>query len=129
MPAAALQKRGQSSPDRIKPASEILSDYEQWLLTHYGSTGTYSHHAKSFLKRFRDKGSLISQLETFAAKKSITGRSILNRFRKFLEEKRIAGVKNDLKETAESKLPRSNVYIKLYMATSRDRLRSKSTLS
>jgi integrase len=126
---AALQKRSGFTPEKIKPATEILSDYEQWLLTHYGSIGTYRDHAKSFLKRFRDNGSLESQLETFAAKKSITGRSILNRFQKFLDEKKISSVKNDLKETRHSKLPRSSVLVKLYMASSLDRLRSKKTLS
>jgi|GEM_PF-1014449 len=117
-------------PAPLRPASEILSDYEQWLLTHYGSVGTYRDHAKSFLKRFRANGSLLSQLDTFAAKKSITGRSILNRFRKFLEEKNIRSTENDLKkDTRESRLPISNAYVKLFLVTSGDRLRSGKTLS
>jgi integrase/recombinase XerD len=118
-----------SLPDRIRPASEILSDYEQWLLTHYNSVGTYHDHAKAFLKRFRAKGSLLSQLDTFAAKKSITGRSILNRFRKFLEEKKISSAENDLKDSRHSRLPLSNAYVKLFLATSTDRLKSRKTLS
>lgn len=113
----------------IKPASEVLSDYEQWLLANYGTVGTYRDHAKSFLKRFRDSGSLLNQLDTFASKKSITGKSILNRFKRFLEEKSIASARNDLKPTRESRLPRSNVYIKLFMATSIDKLRSRKSLS
>src|SRR5260370_701324 len=104
----------------------MLSEYEQWLLRNYGKVGTYRDHAKSFLKRFKAKGSLLSQLDSFAAKKSITGRSILNRLKKFLEEKRIISTENDLrKDTRESRLPLSNVYVKLFMATSTDRLTKK----
>lgn len=124
-----LPKKSSKLPAPIKTASEALSDYEQWLLTHYGSVGTYRDHAKSFLKRYRDQGSLQSQLETFARKKSITGRSILNRFKKFLEEKNIRTVANDLKTERESRLPRSNVYIKLFMAMSMDKLRSQRSRS
>jgi len=125
-----LPVKSQRLPAPLKPASEILSDYEQWLLTHYGSVGTYRDHAKSFLKKFRANGSLLSQLETFAAKKSITGRSILNRFGKFLLEKKILSTVNDLKkDTRESRLPIANAYVKLYLATSTDRLRSGKTLS
>ncbi len=126
MPRHLPKKRAQV-PAPIRPASEILSDYEQWLLTHYGSIGTYRDHAKSFLKHFRARGSLLSQLDSFAAKKSITGRSILNRFKKFLEEKRITSTENDL--SRESRLPISNVYVKLFMATSTDRLKSSKSLS
>jgi integrase/recombinase XerC len=129
MPRHLPSKRAQV-PTPLRPASEILSDYEQWLLTHYGSVGTYRNHAKSFLKRFRAKGSLLSQLESFASKKSITGRSILNRFRKFLEEKKITSTENDLKkDSTESRLPISNLYVKLFLATNTDRLKSRKTLS
>ncbi|MFN7494849.1 MAG: tyrosine-type recombinase/integrase [Cyclobacteriaceae bacterium] len=129
MPRHLPKKRAQL-PAPLRPASEILLDYEQWLLTNYGSVGTYRDHAKSFLKRFRTKGSLLSQLDTFAGKKSITGRSILNRFRKFLEEKQINSTENDLKrDTRESRLPIANAYVKLFMATSTDRLKSPKTLS
>lgn len=125
-----LPKKSTKLPAPIRPASEILSDYEQWLLTHYGSIGTYRDHAKSFLRRFKANGSLLSQLDTFAAKKSITGRSILNRFRKFLEAKRITSTENDLrKDSRESRLPISNAYVKLFMAMSTDRLKSSKTLS
>lgn len=119
-----------SPPASIKAASEVLSDYEQWLLSHYGAVGTYAAHAKSFLKRFRDRGSLVNQLDTFAARKSITGRSILNRFKKFLVEKSISSITNDLrKDTALARLPRTNAVVKLFMATSTDRLKSPRTLS
>jgi integrase/recombinase XerC len=111
-------------------ASEILADYEQWLMINYGSVGTYRNHAKSFLKRFKEQGSLSSQLDTFSRKKSITGRSILNRFAKFLDEKNIRSVINDLKkDSRESRLPISNIYVKLFLVTNTDRLRTKSTLS
>jgi integrase/recombinase XerD len=129
MPRHLPKKRAQL-PATLRPASEILLDYEQWLMTNYGSVGTYRDHAKSFLKRFRTKGSLLSQLDTFAARKSITGRSILNRFRKFLEEKHITSTENDLtRDTRESRLPIANAYVKLFMASSTDRLKSPKTLS
>jgi len=115
-------------PAQALKASEILSDYEQWLLSNYGSIGTYRDHAKSFLRRFREQGSLLNQLDTFASRKSITGRSILNRFRKFLEEKSIGGVHNDLRASGDV-LPLSNVYVKLYLVSSKDRLRSKRSRS
>lgn len=116
-------------PTPLKSTSEILADYEQWLLTQYGSVGTYRDHAKSFLKRYRDRGSLQSQLDTFAAKKSITGRSILNRFKRFLEEKNIVSAGNDLKPSRTATLPRANAYVKLYLAMSVDKLRSRKSLS
>jgi integrase/recombinase XerC len=130
----SVMKRVLASP-RSKPlaqnlkASEILSDYEQWLLSHYGSIGTYKDHAKSFLRRFRDQGSLLNQLDTFASRKSITGRSILNRFRKFLEEKNIGSAHNDLKPSRSDVLPLSNVLVKLYLVYNMDRLRSKRSRS
>src|SRR5882672_5427436 len=95
----ALPSSRSKPPAQAHRATEILSDYEQWLMTNYGSIGTYKDHAKSFLRKFRDQGSLLSQLDTFASRKSITGRSILNRFRKFLEEKNVRHARNDLKTT------------------------------
>jgi len=124
--ARHLQKRN-TSPASVRPASEILSDYEQWLLIHYGRVGTYRDHAKSFLKRFKAKGSLVSQLDTFAAKKSITGRSILNRFHRFAEEKNIVGIENDL--VSRNQLPLGNVYVKLFLLINSDRLKSRTTRS
>ncbi|HTJ48892.1 MAG TPA: tyrosine-type recombinase/integrase [Cyclobacteriaceae bacterium] len=129
MRKTTIVKKQRDLPQAGKTATQVLSDYHQWLLTNYGQPGTYHHHAKSFLKRFNDRGSLMSQLDTFAGKKSITGRSILNRFKKFLLEKKVTHVTNDLKETTYSKLPTANAFVKLYMATSLDRLRSKKTLS
>ena len=125
----ALPSPRSKPPAQALKASEILSDYEQWLLSNYGSIGTYRDHAKSFLKRFRDRGSLLNQLETFASRKSITGRSILNRFRKFLEEKDVRSVSNDLKTSGADVLPLSNVYVKLYLVSNKDRLRSKRSRS
>lgn len=127
--ARALVKHRSKTPSPISTASEALADYEQWLLAHYGKVGTYSDHAKSFLKHFREKGSLLSQLETFASKKSITGRSILNRFRRFLEEKKISAVQNDFKRDASSVLPRSNALVKMYLVLNKDRFKSKQSLS
>jgi len=125
----ALPSHRSKPPAQILSASETLSDYEQWLLSNYGSIGTYRDHAKSFLRRFRDHGSLLSQLDTFASRKSITGRSILNRFRKFLAEKNIRSVRNDLKASGGDVLPLSNVYVKLYLVSNKDRLRSKRSRS
>jgi integrase/recombinase XerC len=124
MPRHLLSKT-KPLPAPVRPASEILSDYEHWLLANYGAVGTYLNHAKSFLRRFRAKGSLLSQLDTFASKKSITGRSILNRFKRFLEEKAINSVENDL--TASNPLPLSNIYIKLFLLLNSDRLKSRTT--
>ncbi len=123
--ARFLPSKQKLLPAPTRPASEILSDYEQWLLANYGSVGTYSDHAKSFLRRFRAKGSLLSQLDTFASKKSITGRSILNRFRRFLEIKSIVSVENDL--NARNPLPLSNIYVKLFLLLNSDRLKSRTT--
>jgi len=115
------------TPAQSLPASQVLSDYEQWLLAQYGSVGTYQNHAKSFLKRLRSQGSLINQLDTFASRKSITGRSIINRFKRFLLEKNIQRISNDLK--VPEALPLSNAYIKLFLLAHKDRLRSKGSLS
>lgn len=52
------------------------------------------------------------------------------RFRKFLEEKNITSTQNDLKKDSKaSQLPLSNAYVKLFLATSTDRLKSKRTIS
>jgi len=123
--ARHLPSKSKPLPAPVRGASEILFDYEQWLLTHYGSIGTYRDHAKSFLRRFKAKGSLVSQLDTFASRKSITGRSILNRFKRFLEEKNIVSIENDL--LAKNPLPLSNIYIKLFLLLNSDRLKSRTT--
>ncbi len=122
-----LASHRSKQPAQLLRASEVLSDYEQWLVSHYGSIGTYLAHAKSFMKRFKDQGSLTNQLDTFASRKSITGRSILNRFKKFLAEKNIQSVSNDLK--TQDALPLSNAYVKLYLIANKDHLRSKRSLS
>ena len=93
----ALPSPRSKSPAQALAASEVLSDYEQWLMTHYGSVGTYKDHAKSFLRRFREQGSLLNQLDTFSSRKSITGsfhHSIA--FVNFWREKNIRGLRNDL---------------------------------
>jgi len=105
-------------------ATQVLRDYEHWLLSRYGSVGTYLDHAKSFLKRFKSGGTLLRQLETFASGKSITGRSILKRFARFLEEKKIDSLQIDF---SSSPLPRGNIYVKLFLLSQKDRLKSRRT--
>src|SRR5437870_2119755 len=90
--------RPSSPPAPQRYATQVLRDYEHWLQSHYGSTATYLPHAKSFLTRFKSGGSLSTQLETFSRTKSPTGRSLLNRFGSFLEEKKIDNLYNDLNE-------------------------------
>jgi len=115
-----------TSPAPLATTTEVLSDYEQWLLLHYGSVGTYLDHAKSFLKRFKPSGTLARQLDTFAAAKSITGRSILKRFGRFLEEKKINSIKKDF---PVDPLPRGNVFVKLYLLSQKDHLKSERSRS
>jgi integrase len=113
----------------IKPlsrASQVLIDYEYWLKRKYGVTGTYLVNAKSFLKSYKQGGDVQSQLIDYIGQRSTSLRSILTRFLRFLEIKNFNYLINDLNEP---KLPISNLYIKLFLASSQDRLRSKGSLS
>lgn len=110
----------------IVTASQILIDYEYWLKRKYGVTGAYLVNAKSFLKTYKPGGDVLSQLTDYIQQKNKSLRSILNRFYIFLESKRIQFLINDLNE---SKLPVSNIYIKLFLASVQDRLRSKGSVS
>lgn len=101
-------------------ASRVIQDYDYWLQKEYGKSGTYLTNAKTFLKTVKAAGTVISQLETYAYDKSITLQSFLRRFRRFLELKGIDFIVNDLNE---KKLPISNIYVKLFLASRQDRLR------
>jgi integrase/recombinase XerD len=115
------------SPSRgIPKASQVLVDYEYWLKRRYGGTGTYLANAKSFLKTSRPGGDVLLQLDDYASVRSASLRSILNRFRAFLESRSVYTVVNDLNEP---KLPIGNVYLKLFLASIQDRLRSKGSNS
>jgi integrase len=107
-------------------ASQVLIDYEYWLKRKYGVTGTYLVNAKSFLKSYKQGGDVQSQLIDYISQRSPSLRSILTRFLRFLESKSFNYLINDLNEP---KLPISNLYVKLFLASSQDRLRSKGSLS
>jgi len=110
----------------ILTASQILVDYEYWLKRKYGVTGTYLVNAKSFLKTYKQGGDVLSQLADYIQQKNTSLRSVLSRFYKFLEFKKIQFLVNDLNEP---KLPISNIYVKLFLASVQDRLRSKGSVS
>lgn len=107
-------------------ASQILIDYEYWLKRKYGVTGTYLVNAKSFLKSYKQGGNVQSQLVDYISQRSASLRSILNRLLRFLEIKKFNYLINDLNEP---KLPISNIYVKLFLSSSQDRLRSKGSLA
>ena len=111
---------------RVPPASRVLSEYELWLVKHYGRIGNYLTNAKTFLKTYKEGPELIYQLDSYMENMSLTMQSILRRFKRFLEEKQIQFVVNDL---LEKKLPLGNVYVKLFLAGRKDRLRGEFSLS
>ena len=110
----------------LSRASQVLIDYEYWLKRKYSVTGTYLVNAKSFLKSYKQGGDVQSQLADYINQRGPSLRSILNRFLGFLESKNFNYLINDLNEP---KLPISNLYVKLFLASSQDRLRSKGSLS
>jgi integrase/recombinase XerC len=101
-------------------ATRVLIDYGYWLNRHYGRLGNYQTNAKTFLKTVKSGGTVNSQLEIYSEGKSLTMQSILRRFGRFLEEKGILLITNDLHEKP---LPRSNIYVKIYLLHHKDRLR------
>ena len=110
----------------LSRASQVLIDYEYWLKRKHGVTGTYLVNAKSFLRSYKQGGDVQSQLVDYINQRGPSLRSILNRFLRFLESKNINYLINDLNE---SKLPISNLYVKLFLASSQDRLRSNFSAS
>jgi len=107
-------------------ASRVLNDYEYWLNRNYGKSSTYLTNAKTFLKTYKQGGTVVSQLESYAEGRGITLRSLLKRFKTFLEEKDINFVVNDLNE---KKLPLSNIYVKLFISSIQDRLQGEKSVS
>lgn len=107
-------------------ASQVLIDYEYWLKRKYGVTGTYLVNAKSFLKSYKQGGDVQSQLIDYISQRSASLRSVLNRFLRFLDSKSFNYLINDLNEP---KLPISNIFVKLFLSSSQDRLRSKGSLA
>ncbi|MBL7840571.1 MAG: tyrosine-type recombinase/integrase [Cyclobacteriaceae bacterium] len=115
--------RKSSTVSKATPrASQVLEEYDYWLKKEYEKSGTYLTNAKTFLKTVKAAGTVISQLDTYANDKSITLQSFLRRFRRFLELKGIDFIVNDLHE---KKLPISNIYVKLFLASRQDRLRGE----
>lgn len=106
--------------------SQVLTDYQYWLKRKYGVTGAYLVNAKSFLKTYTQGGHVQSQLSDYMNERGPSLRSILNRFMSFLELRDFTYLVNDLNE---SKLPISNPYVKLFLASVQDRLRSKGSMS
>lgn len=121
-----LTVKSKSISKSIPKASQVLVDYEYWLNRRFGVTGSYLANAKAFLRSYRPGGDLISQLEDYASIRSATLRSVLGRFKIFLELRGIYAAVNDLNEP---RLPISNIYVKVFLASVQDRLRSKGSLT
>lgn len=122
-----LTRKSSSTIAKAAPlASRVLQDYDYWLQKEYGKSGTYLTNAKTFLKTVKAAGTVTSQLDTYVFDKSITLQSFLRRFKRFLELKGINFVVNDLNE---KKLPLSNIYVKLFLASRQDRLRGELSSS
>ncbi|MCA4899168.1 MAG: tyrosine-type recombinase/integrase [Bacteroidota bacterium] len=121
-----LTKHNKNITRAIPKASQVLVDYEYWLKRRFGVTGSYLANAKAFVRTYRPGGDLISQLEDYASARSAPLRSVLGRFKTFLEQRGIYSVINDLNEPM---LPVSNVYVKVFLASVQDRLRSKGSMS
>ncbi len=64
-------------------------------------------------------------MSDYIGQRNVSLRSVLNRFLKFLEDRDFFYLINDLNEP---KLPISNPYVKLFLASVQDRLRSKGSL-
>lgn len=107
-------------------ASQILIDYEYWVKRKFQASGAYLTNARSFLKTYKQGGNVQAQLEDYLNERSTSLRSILRRFLGYLEQRDITYLINDLNEV---KLPISNLYTKLFLASVQDRLRSKGSLS
>lgn len=121
-----LSKTSQALKKGVPLASQVISEYELWLNKRYGKVGSYLTNAKTFLRRSKPGPALTKQLETYIEDIGLTMQSILRRFGRFLEEKGIMFVANDLNE---KKLPLGNIYVKLFLASRRDRLHGKYSLS
>lgn len=117
-----LVKRSSSLKRGTPLASRVLEDYEYWLNRHYGKAGTYLTNAKTFLRTYKDTGTVISQLEDYSEDKSFTLQSFLRRFRRFLDEKNVVYLINDLNE---KKIPIGNIYVKIFLASRQDLLRGE----
>ncbi|MBI1769533.1 MAG: site-specific integrase [Bacteroidetes bacterium] len=121
-----ISRRVEKLQKKTPRTSEVLVDYEYWLERKYGVTGAYLVNAKSFLKTYAQGGNVQSQLTDYISQRGPSLRSILNRFLNFLELREFVYLVNDLNEP---KLPRSNPYVKIFLANSQDRLRSSRSMS
>jgi len=91
-------------------ASRVLNDYEYWLNKKYGRSSTYLTNAKTFLKTYKQGGTVVSQLDSYADEKGHSLRSVLKRFKLFLEEKKVSYLINDLNER---KVPLGNIKLEI----------------
>lgn len=110
----------------LPKASQVLVDYDYWLKKRYDASPAYLANAKSFLRSYRQGGDVKAQLDDYISSKGPALRSILNRFLNFLVGRKFTYLINDLYET---KLPVSNLFVKLFLISNQDRFRSKGTLS
>ncbi|MFZ6008739.1 MAG: tyrosine-type recombinase/integrase [Bacteroidota bacterium] len=124
MSSESLAKSRSKNPSKARAlrASQVLKDYEYWLIHNYKKAGTYLVNAKTFLKTYKAGGTVISQLDSYSAKKGPTLQSFLRRFKKFLEVKNIMFIVNDLNE---KRIPKGNIYVKLFLVYHQDRLRGE----
>jgi integrase/recombinase XerC len=107
-------------------ASRVLNDYEYWLNKKYGRSSTYLTNAKTFLKTYKQGGTVVSQLDSYAEEKGHSLRSVLKRLKLFLEEKEVSYLINDLNE---KKVPLGNIYVKLFISGIQDRLQGDKSQS
>jgi integrase len=121
-----LVRKVDKTANAIPRASQVLVDYEYWLKKNYKITGAYLANAKSFLKTYRQGGDVQSQLNDYINQRGTSLRSILRRFQSFIEGRGYVQLMNDLNEP---KLPISNAYVKVFLASHQDRLRSKASLT
>lgn len=121
--ARALLKSS-PAPAPVRYATQVLNDYEHWLQANFKTTSSYLPHARSFLIHYKTGGSLLTQIDTVSRHKSPTAKSLLKRFQLFLIEKGIDQLHNDL---LEERLPKASILVKLFLLSSKDRLKSKTS--
>lgn len=107
-------------------ASQVLIEYEYWLRKRYNASPAYLTNAKSFLRSYKQGGDVKAQLEDYMSAKGPSLRSILNRLLLFLEGRKFVYLINDLNEP---KPPLSNPFVKLFLISNQDRLRTKGSMS
>lgn len=93
-------------------ASEIIKEYELWLLKNYDKAGTYLNNAKAFCRTLDGEKEIAPALTNYCHGKSASLHSILKRFERFLSEKSVEYLNNDL---APGKTSGNNTYVNLFI--------------